>query len=117
MSIINNLLDKVSNYIRLKGEKIKLEVIAQVSRLLAHFVAFMFIVIIGLFMMVFLSAAAGAYLNSLLESTFWGYLIVAGFYLLLMIVILLLLRTNRLQNWLEASFIQFSESLSEKDEY
>lgn len=116
MSILNNLLDKVSNYIRLKGEKLKLEVIAQVSRLLAHFVAFMLIVMIGLFMLVFLSVATGAYFNSLLESTFLGYLIVAGFYLVLMITIILLLRTNRLQNWLEALFIKFSESISEKDE-
>lgn len=113
MSVINNLLDKISEYIRLRGEKLKLDIITQVSRLLAHFVAFIFIAIIGLFFLVFLSVATSAYLNEALESTFLGYLIVAGFYLILLIAVWFLLRSNRIQNWLETIFITFSENLEE----
>lgn len=111
MSLINKLLDKLSEYIRLKGEKLKLDIIAQVSRLLAHLLAFLFLVIIAFFLFIFLSLAAGAYLNVLLESEYYGYLIVAGVYLVLLIIIFLMLRTNRIQNWLESVFINISENM------
>ena len=32
MAVINKLVDKISDFIRLKGEKIKLDIIAQVSK-------------------------------------------------------------------------------------
>ncbi|MEQ8338132.1 MAG: phage holin family protein [Cyclobacteriaceae bacterium] len=111
MSLINNLLDKLTEYIRLKGEKLKLDIIAQVSRLLAHVLAFLFLGIIAFFLFIFLSLALGGYLNVLLESEYYGYLIVAGVYLILLISIFLLLRTNRIQNWLESVFINISENI------
>lgn len=117
MSIVNTLLDKLSEYIRLKGEKLKLEIIAQVSRLLAHFVAFLMIGLISFFMFTFLSIAAGAYLNTLFESSYLGYLVLAGFYLLCLVILLIFLKSNRMQQWLEVLFIRFSESLNDdKDE-
>ncbi|REE05853.1 phage holin family protein [Marinoscillum furvescens] len=116
MSIINNLVDKLSEYIRIKGEKLKLDIIAQVSRLLAHFVAFMTLAIIGLFLLVFLSLALSSYLNYLLDSPHYGYLIVSGFYLVVFVVILLLLRSNRIQQWLEVLFVNLSENISDDGE-
>ncbi len=116
MSLINKLLDKLTEYIRLKGEKIKLDIIAQMSKLLAHVLAFMFLGIIAFFLFVFLSLAAGAYLNELLQSEYYGYLIVAGVYLILLIAIFLLLRTNKIQNWLESVFINISENIDTNGE-
>lgn len=116
MSIINNLVDKLSEYIRIKGEKLKLDIIAQVSRLLAHFVAFMMLALIGLFLLVFASLGLSAYLNYLLDSPHYGYLIVAGFYLIFFIVVLLLLRSNRIQQWLEVLFVNLSENISDDGE-
>ena len=110
MSLINKLLDKLTEYLRLKGEKLKLDIISQVSRIMAHVLAFLFLGIIAFFLFIFLSLALGAYLNELLESEYYGHLIVAGVYLVLLITIFLLLRTNRIQNWLEATFIKISEN-------
>lgn len=110
MSLINNLLDKLSAYIQLKGEKIKLDIIAQVSKLLAHFVAFLLVGLIGFFFFIFGSIALGAFLNELLESVYYGYLILAAFYLVLMLVIFLLIRTKKIQKWMEAFFINLSEN-------
>tara|TARA_Y100000588_G_C13623846_1_gene656589 strand:+ start:122 stop:484 length:363 start_codon:yes stop_codon:yes gene_type:complete len=115
MAVINKLVDKISEYIRLKGEKIKLDIIAQVSRLLAHFVAFLTIALVGLFLLIFLSLALAAYLNYALDSPHYGYLIVGGIYLIGLVGILLLLRTNKLQNWLETLFVNLSESLEEEN--
>lgn len=113
MAIINKLVDKLTDFIRVKGEKIKLDIIAQVSRLLAHFVAFLTLAVIGLFLITFLSFALSAYLNYLLDSPHYGYLIVSGFYLIVFIVILLLLRSNKIQTWLETLFVNLSESISD----
>ncbi|XOV92889.1 MAG: phage holin family protein [Bacteroidota bacterium] len=116
MSLINKLLDKLTEYIKLKGEKLKLDIIAQVSRILAHVIAFLFLGIIAFFLFIFLSLAVGAFLNELLESTYLGHLIVAGVYLVVLIVIFLLLRTNRIQNWLESVFINISENIDTDEE-
>lgn len=115
MAVINKLVDRISEYIRLKGDKLKLDIIAQVSRLLAHFVAFLTIALVGLFLLIFLSFALSAYLNYVLDSPHLGYLIVAGVYLIGLIGILLLLRTNKLQIWLETLFINLSESLEDEN--
>ncbi|MEQ9303946.1 MAG: phage holin family protein [Marinoscillum sp.] len=114
MALINKLVDKLSDYIKLKGERLKLDIIAQVSRLLAHFVAIMCIAVIGLFLMVFLSMTLSAYLNALLDSPHYGYLIVSGIYLILLILVILLMRSNRIQLWLETLFVNLSESIQDE---
>tara|TARA_B100001245_G_C22853329_1_gene410212 strand:- start:808 stop:1173 length:366 start_codon:yes stop_codon:yes gene_type:complete len=116
MAVINKLVDKISDFIRLKGEKIKLDIIAQVSRLLAHFVAFMTMAVVGFFLLIFLSIALAAYLNYVLESPHFGYLIVGGIYLIGLIIIILLLRSNKLQNWLETLFLNLSESIQDESD-
>lgn len=118
MSVVNKLIDKVSEFIRLKGEKLKLEIIAQISRLMAHLFAFLMIMLIGLFLLIFLSMALGAYLNYALDSPHLGYLIVAGIYLIFLIAVVILLRSNKMQIWLESLFISLSENseLNEEDE-
>ena len=115
MSLINNLLDKLSAYVQLKGEKIKLDIIAQVSKLLAHFVAFLLVFLVGFFFFIFGSIALGAFLNQLLESVYYGYLILTGFYLVMLILIFLLIRTKKIQKLLEDFFINLSENLNQDE--
>jgi high-affinity Fe2+/Pb2+ permease len=115
MSIINNLLEKLSSYIKVKGEKIKLDIIAQVSKLLAHFVAFLLVGLVGFFFFVFGSIALGAYLNEVLDSVYFGYLILTGFYLILLLIVILLLKTKKIQKMLEAFFVNLSENMNEDE--
>lgn len=111
MSIINNLLDKLSTYIQIRGEKIKLDIIAQVSKLLAHFVAFLLVGLVCFFFFVFGSITLGAFLNEVLESVYYGYLILTGFYLVLLIFIFLLMKSKKIQKWMEAFFVNLSENI------
>lgn len=115
MSIFNKLTEKLTEYLRLKGEKLKLEIISQVARLLAYFAIIMLIGLISLFLFVFLSLAASAYINLLLDSSYLGHLILAGFYLLCLFVLMLFLKSNKLQIWLEALFIRFGEGGNESE--
>lgn len=117
MSLVNKLLDKITEYIRLKGENLKLEIIARFSRILAHLLTFLCIALIAVFMLIFLSFALGAYLNAVLDSPHLGYLIVAGIYLLLLIVMIILLQSNKIQIWLETLFVNLGEHINDDDEH
>ncbi len=116
MSIVNNLLEKISDYLRVRGEKLKLDIITQVSRILAQFMVLASIALIFLFIVVFLSLALSAYLNEVLVSAHAGYLIVAGIYLLILIGLFFLLKSNRVQNALESLFINMTDAIEEDDE-
>ncbi|QIX61496.1 phage holin family protein [Hymenobacter lutimineralis] len=81
-SLMGNLmgyLDTRIDLIRLETqEKVKVAFVGT-----AHGVT---MALIGLLFLVFLSIFAGLALNDALDSSFWGFGIVAGFYLLLLII-------------------------------
>ncbi|MFY0599598.1 MAG: phage holin family protein [Cyclobacteriaceae bacterium] len=115
MSIINNLLDKINAYIQVKGEKLKLDIISQVSKLLASFVAFLLLGLVGFFFFVFGSIALGAFLNEILDSVYYGYLILTGFYLILLFIIFMLFKTKKIQKWMEGFFMSLSENTDDDE--
>lgn len=115
MSLINNIVDKLTEYFQVRIDKIKLDLIAQVSKLLAIFMALILIGIAGFFFFIFGSIALGAFLNAVLESVYLGYLILSGFYFLIMIIIFILIKTKIIQRWMEALFLSLSENLNDHD--
>jgi len=82
-SSLKSLLDSTEDYIKTSYELFKLKAVDKatdkvaviISRAAAVFVFFMFILM--------LSIALGLWLGSLLGGTFYGFLIVAGFYALI----------------------------------
>jgi len=109
MSLINTVIDKVTEYLKIKGEKIKLDIIASVSKIMAYVICFILLLLIGFFFLVFASITAGAVINQALESNYLGYLIITGFYLIVLIIILILLRTRKIQNLIEKTLVQLNE--------
>ncbi len=115
MSLINSAVDKLSDYIQIRVDKIKLDLIAQASKLLSNFMSLILIVIVGLFFFIFASVALGAFLNEVLESVYLGYLILSGFYFVLLIIIFILIKTKVIQRWMEAIFLSLSENLGDDE--
>lgn len=115
MALATKLVDKISEFIRLKGEKIKLDIIAKVSKILALFVTFLVIFIFGVFFILFISFALSEYLNTVLESNFYGYLITSGIYLLMLVIVVLVFRSHKMQKWLENFFVSFGEEINEPE--
>lgn len=115
MSLINNVVDKLTEYFQVKIDKIKLDLIAQVSKILANFMALILIGVVGLFFFIFGSVALGAFLNEALESVYLGYLILCGFYFLMLIAIFILIKTKVIQRWMEALFLSLSENLNDHE--
>ncbi len=111
---VGDIVEKITEYIQIKTELIKLKVIGHVSKLLANVIAMVTIGIVAFFFFFFLSFSLGSYLNVLLESEFLGHLIVAGFYLLLIIIIFLMVKTGKIQGWLESIILKIAEQ--EEDE-
>jgi uncharacterized membrane protein YbhN (UPF0104 family) len=77
-----------------KVDQVKDEVRKEMADGTASITMIVAMAVIGLIVIFFLSAGLALYLNVVLESTFWGFVIVGAFYLLLL-VILIYLRNNK----------------------
>lgn len=115
-SSVGDIVEKITEYIQIKTELIKLKVIEYVSRILANVIALVFIGMIVFFFLFFISFALGAYLNVVTQSEFLGYLIVAGAYLLLIIIIFLLAKTGKIQGWFENLILKIAEQEDEQED-
>ena len=111
--MLTTLINRLTEYIKVKRQQIKLEVISHVSKLLSHILVVSFLALLGLFLILFLSFGLSAYLNEVLESAFWGYFITGGVYLLVLIIIGLLAKTGRFQRWVEMFILKASDQLEE----
>jgi hypothetical protein len=68
---------------------LKLKASQQSARLTSQVLVLMIVVLLGLFVLLFLSLMAAYYFADLTGSLFYGFGIVTGFYLLLLIIILM----------------------------
>jgi uncharacterized membrane protein YqjE len=79
----NKLADTVSAYVETKIELLKLDLKEQLVQVLARLLTWSVLIFSMLTALLFLSIALSAFLNEILESSFWGYVIVAGTYILI----------------------------------
>ena len=115
-SSVGDIVEKITEYIQIKTELIKLKIIGSVSKILANVIAVTVIGVIAFFFVFFLSFAFGFYLNVLLDSEFLGHLIIAGFYLLLIIIIFLLVKSGKVQSWLENLILNIADQEDEQED-
>ncbi len=80
--------DKLEGYINDRIMLIKLQAVEKTSRLAGVFFTIIILGLMALFVLLFLSLTAAAFLASILGSLYWGYGIVALFYIILSIIIL-----------------------------
>ena len=78
----------LTGYIDTRIDLIRLELQQKVSTALVGTIHGATLASLGLLFVIFVSIFAGLALNSALDSPFWGFGIVAGFYLLLLILVL-----------------------------
>jgi hypothetical protein len=107
--LITRLIDRLREYIRLKGEQIKLRVVKHLAKLMGHLVAIILLLFFAFFMFLFLNFALALYLNNLIESDYAGYLLVGAIYFVVFIILALLVKTKRLQGWVESAILKATE--------
>lgn len=103
---INKLIDKLTDYLKLKGEQLKLEILSHVARILAYVITFIAIGLVASFLGLFGALTLAVVINYWMESTYIGYVIVSGVLLIFLVILILLLRSQKIQRWLETMIVK-----------
>ena len=103
---IPKLLDKLQEYLKVKGDQLKLEVMGQTAKVLSYTIIFIFTGLIALFFGFFIGLAFAVYLNEVFDSQYLGYFIISGAILLILVVLLILLKTGKIQRWIEVVILK-----------
>lgn len=115
-SKIGEIVERITEYIQIKTEQVKLKIVGYISRILANVLALFFIILIGFFFLFFLSFSIGSLLNEVFESAFLGHLLISAFYLLLIIIVLMLVKFGKIQGWLEFLILKIAEQEDEQED-
>ncbi len=86
---VEELTNNLSKYINTNYELIKLEAADQASELISSMISGIILGVVGFLFILFVSFGLGYFLSAMLEKTYLGFELVAGFYLLLGIILIL----------------------------
>ena len=84
----DSLIGNLTGYLDTRIDIVKLELQQKASTVLVSTVHGAALAMLGLLFIIFVSIFAGLALNSALDSPYWGFGIVAGFYLVLLVLVL-----------------------------
>ena len=84
----DSLIGNLTGYLDTRIDLVRLELQQKVSGALVGTIHGATLALLGLLFLIFVSIFAGLALNDALNSDFWGFGIVAGFYLLLLVLVL-----------------------------
>ena len=84
----DSLIGNLTGYLDTRIDLVRLELQQKVSSVVVSAVHGVVLAMLGLLFIVFVSIFAGLALNSALDSSYWGFGIVAGVYLVLLVLVL-----------------------------
>ena len=84
----DSLIGNLTGYLDTRIDLVRLELQQKVSGALVGTIHGATLALLGLLFLIFVSIFAGLALNDALDSDFWGFGIVAAFYLLLLVLVL-----------------------------
>ena len=103
--IINDLIAIVEA----KVELLKIELKEEAAKLATKVISIVVLAVLVILIVLFFSFTVATLLNEIINSQFWGYAIVTGFYLLLLIAFKLFKVGDRLERKIEASLNNLKE--------
>lgn len=112
---VDRLVETVSNYVKVRIDLLKVDLIERISGLAALIITFLIIFMLGLFLMAFASLTLGSFLNEVMDSNYLGFLIITFFYIILLVIVIFILRSGKLQGFLE-TIVAESMQTSEENE-
>ena len=113
--MLSTLINRITEYIKIKAQQIKLEIISHSAKFLSHVIVVGFLSVLGLFLMFFVSFGLSAYFNELFGSSYLGYLMVGGLYFLVILIIAILAKTGVIQKWIEAVIVKAVDEMEEDE--
>lgn len=111
---INEFVEAIADYLQIKLELVKLNFIEELSEIISKLISLFLILVVFLFFLGFISTALANYLNGILESTFWGHAIVAGFYLLVLFFFFYLFKSGKLKEKIATQIAEKKAGQKEK---
>lgn len=112
---LDAIIEHLTGLIEARVELAKIEIKEEVSRIGARIIAGVVFAFFLVMIIIMFSIALAAWINVMLESGYWGYFIVTGFYLLTLILLIVFKVHIRLQQKMESLLID-SEDIDEDDE-
>ncbi|GAP68638.1 hypothetical protein BA6E_10481 [Bacteroidales bacterium 6E] len=88
-NFMDNLLDKAEDLAKTSFELMRLKMVDKLSEVLSSALPGIILGVVMLFMVLMLSIAASLYLGDLAGQSWYGFLIVSGFYLMIIIILYL----------------------------
>ena len=107
---IDAIIENLTGLIEARLELAKLEVKEEVAKIGARIIAGVVFSFLLVMIVIFLSIALAAWLNSLLSSMYLGFAIIAGFYLLVLVLLVAFKAHVWLQQKIEGVLINTEES-------
>ncbi|GAB3575134.1 phage holin family protein [Hymenobacter daeguensis] len=83
----DSLIGNLTGYLDTRIDLVRLELQQRVSTILVGTIHGAALAMLGLLFIIFVSIFAGLALNSALNSPYWGFGVVAGFYLVLLVLV------------------------------
>lgn len=114
-SSAKKVIDNIVEFIEVKTEQIKLKIISRVAKMLSGVIAISLFGVLSLFFIFFLSFAFAELINLGLNSTYLGYLIIAGAYLIIIVIVFLLVKSRKLQKGIENLIVKLEEAKYEQE--
>lgn len=106
---LDQLVDKIIDYFKVKLDLIKLDMVAQGSEFIIRLLSLLVVACLSLFFVFFLSMGMVILINIWLENVYAGYFIMSGFFGMLMLVLFILFKKGVLQGFLAAQLMKESE--------
>lgn len=112
---IDAILENLTSLIEARMELAKLEIKEEVAKVGARIIAGVVFAFLIVMIIIFMSMTLATWLNYLLGSVFFGYLIITGFYLLVLVLLIAFKVHVWLQQKIESMLID-TEETNQSDE-
>ncbi|ELR69933.1 hypothetical protein C900_04456 [Fulvivirga imtechensis AK7] len=104
---LDSLFDHLTAFIESKIEIYKIQIREELAQTISKIMVWLLLASVFFFFFLFLNLALGYYLGSILNSLFYGFLIISGSYLLIFFILFLLRDTIGLRQLFEKLLIDW----------
>ena len=106
---VGKLFSQLIKLIEIKKSNLKISIAENLIKITSNGVALLCLLMLAFFVLFFLSMFLCVYLNYLLDSFIWGYVIMTTIYLVFLIYFIYNLKTKRVQKHIKRMIINFME--------
>lgn len=113
---IGEIIQTVKSMIETKIEMVKLDIQEEFSGIVSRFFILILIGAMAFLVLLFLSLSMAFYLNQIMNSSFFGFLIVGSIFMIVVLTLIISKNSRGLQRRIQASIKTFIFSVSRKNQ-